>query len=613
MNKRKHHNIFHIADKVGEMEFYPLKLKSVVSWKIGRKSRKIDTTKERSIDDTMWTLIKEDKWESFENILLDLDTDRKEALLNGSSKVIPTEVDGKGKVRWKDRIYSLFKKKDKGLHDDSRPLFQCVTFGSFNILKVLLKHGANILQVAENQWNIIHYLIAVSHENEKFESKAVNIFKRLLGEVDTEDVHKLLMMEDINGLRPLELAVHAGCLQMFNAIINTPGVYLVHRQRKGLKEVSWYDITEYEDVRFWNKTLRQSKSPINLLSYSERKVLKSDISIHMLRKGMLKQWMRRKFMCNAPFICIWFWLRLIFVVAFYYMISVDIEVFIKQVFILFYRHYQYTYSENNLVNKNNISQKHCDCNLTNETFVKCPCTLKNLTETVQSESDTQDSVNCVPFTGWYITAEQFRSSHRHVVALLGNIGYLCIYIACSLVFDVLSVITWFCSNSCKWKYFLGKKKDIIASSTFYRICHFMFTLFIFLIMREYIESALKRKDYMNQIVLKVGLIFTCFLSIWSVLYFVQLIPSLGQFVNSIRRMLGVMFNFIIVYLLMLYPYPHAFMVMLKNSSGCQVPGFETLQGGIYSSFKVMLNMLDISTYQSGKEKMCNNETDFAII
>ena len=543
------------------MEFYPLKLKSVVSWKIGRRSHKIDPTGEWTIDDTMWTLIKEDKSESFENILLDLDTDRKEALLNGSCKIIQTEEDGKDQVNWKDKIHSLLKKKDNGLQDDSRPLFQCVTFGSFNISKVLMKHGADILQVAENQWNIIHYLIAVSHENEKFESKAVQIYKGLLGELDTEDVQKLLMMEDTDGLRPLELAVHAGCLQMFNVIINTPGVYLVNRQRKGLKEISWYDITEYEDARVWNKTSRQSKSPINLLSYSERKILKSDISTNMLRNGMLKQWMRRKFLCNAPFISIWFYLRLMFVVSFYYMISVDMAVFIKQIFILFfqkYTHYPNTNSENNFVNKNNISQKNCDCNLLNETLSKCHCALRNLTETVQSGNDTQDSITCAPFTGWYITAEQMRSSDLYVFALLLNIGYLCIYITCSLVFDIISMLVWFCSNSRKWKYFHGKEKDIIASNTFYIICQFAFTFSITLIIKEYIESIRKQEDHMDQDVLKIGLILTCFLSIWSVLYFVQLMPFVGQFVNTIRRMLGVMFNFIIVYGLMLYPYPHAF-------------------------------------------------------
>ena len=311
------------------MEFYPLKLKSVVIWKIGRKTHKIDS-KQWTTNNTMWTLIKEDRSEPFENILLDMDMDHKEALLNGFCEINQNEEDETRRATYMAKLKSLFRKKDKGLRDDTRPLFQSVTFGSFNILKVLLKHGANILQVAENHWNIIHYLIIVSRENENFEGKAVQIYKRLLSELAAEDVRKLLMMEDTDGLRPLELAVHAGCLQIFNAIVNTPGVYLVNRQRKGLKEESWHDIAEYEDGSFCNKATRHSKSPINLLSFSERKVLKSDVSTGILRKGMLKQWARKKFVCNAPFIWIWFCLRLVSVVAFYFLISVDMNIFLKQ-------------------------------------------------------------------------------------------------------------------------------------------------------------------------------------------------------------------------------------------------------------------------------------------
>ena len=596
------------------MEFYPLKLKSIVAFKIGRKSHKVDSTREWSIDDTMWTLIKEDKSEPFENILLDMDMDGREALLNGFCKINQPEDDETRKATFIGKMNSWFKGKNGGLHDDSRLLFQCVTFGSFNILKVLLKHGSDILQVAENQWNVIHYLIIVSHENENFEGKAVQIYKRLLEELDTEDVQKLLMMEDTDGLRPLELAVHAGCLQMFNAIVNTPDVYLVNRQRKGLKEESWYDITEYEDVNFHQKAARHSKSPINLLSFSERKILKSDVSTGILRKGMLKQWARRKFLCNSPFIWIWFCLRFISVISFYYMISVDLKVLAKQVYFIFLARISIsdlTNSDNKFLTENNVTSNHCACTLANVTLGNCHCALRNLTKTidVQNISNTQNDTTCPPFTGWYITAEEMRKSYKPVLALLLNIIYLFIYIMCSMVFDIISVLILLCWGSTKWKYFRGNKKDIIASNTFYRFCQFTFTVFTTLIIREYILSIVKQNQ-LNQNILKAGLIFSCFLSVWSVLYFVQLVPSLGHFVNSIRRMLGIMFNFIIVYGIMLYPYPHAFMVMLKNNMGCQVPGFETLLNGIYSSFKIMLNMLDISNYQSGERNCSYRDSDF---
>ena len=585
-----------------KMEIYPLKLKSVVSFKTYKCNSKI----EWSTDSTMWTLIKEDKFESVENILLDLDAERKEALLNGSCKAKQEdEVDKKNKVTLAIKIKSFLQKKDKGLQDDTRPLFQCVTFGSFKVLKVLLKHGADIMQVAENQWNIIHYLIVVSSGNQPFESKAVKIYCQLLNELEEEDIHKLLMMEDANELRPLELAVHAGCLQFFDAIINTPGVYLINRQRKGLKEISWYDVTDYEDPRFWRKSNRQSLSPILLLSYSDRKVLKSEVSTGILRKGVLKQWARRKFICNSPFIWIWFCLRLVFIVSFFFMISIDSTTFLQQATYLIL---SIVATENNssFVNQDlnrSLSIDYCDCTLANVTLGNCYCISRNNTENMEAitidpdDNDINASENCLPFTGWYMTGENLRTDISYVLAMLFNIGYLIVYILCSILFDTVSVLTYFCSKSPRWKSWDGKSKDIIASNTFYRLCQFVFIVFVSAIIEEY-ASVLRTRKNLDNTILNIGLICSSFLSVWSILYFVQLIPSIGQFVNSIRRMLGIMLNFIIVYLLMLFPYPHAFMVVLKTS-GCQVPGFESLVHGAYSSFKVMLNMLDISTYKSG--------------
>ena len=72
----------------------------------------------------------------------------------------------------------------------------------------------------------------------------------------------------------------------------------------------------------------------------------------------------------------------------------------------------------------------------------------------------------------------------------------------------------------------------------------------------------------------IYLIFTCFFSIWCILYFVQLLPFLDPLVNSIQKMLGIMVGFIIVYFIMILPYPHAFLALLKGDNKCRLEGFE---------------------------------------
>ena len=567
------------------MKFYSEKLRSAVKFKTAGR-RHGQSSKEWSTDSTLWTYIKENRSELLENYLIDLEDTKREALLNGSCEVEEEEDTANETKRFNfKKFLDPFRKKE-GLRDDTRPVFQSVIFGSFEILRVLLKHGANILQVAENQWNIIHYLIVVSSEKVIFEEKAVEVYKQLLKELEEETIRSLLMMEDANGLRPLELAVHAGCLQMFNAIINTPGVYLVNRERKGLKEVSWYDISEYENGICCGA--RREKSPVLLLSYSDRKILKSDNSVAILRKGMLKQWARKKFLCNSFFIWIWFCLRFGSVVSFYYLISINMESFLPRCEHLIYNLFMLTPTENFNWTQSNISTQRNNVSWTHS------ITTASYSRNITNEETQQ---TCPRFSGWYFTVNQIENSNYIAVIIITiYLCYLLLYIVCCILFDTVSLLTLPCSNSWKWSSWQKKSKDLIVSNTFYRLCQFTFIMNVTLIFGEYANGT-----KVNGSIFYNGLIYTCFLSIWSLLYFVQLMPSIGQFVHSIRRMLGVMFNFIIVFALMLYPYPHAFMVMLKHGKDCQVPGFETIPNGVYSSFKIMLNMVDFSEYSAGTE------------
>ena len=94
-----------------------------------------------------------------------------------------------------------------------------------------------------------------------------------------------------------------------------------------------------------------------------------------------------------------------------------------------------------------------------------------------------------------------------------------------------------------------------------------------------------------------GVIPTGFTSVWTILYFVQMLPAVGHFVNSIQRMLGIMFQFIFVYMLVLSPYPHLFKFLLTGEDGCSVDGFANIGEGTYTTFKVMLNMVEFTSYE----------------
>ena len=110
----------------------------------------------------------------------------------------------------------------------------------------------------------------------------------------------------------------------------------------------------------------------------------------------------------------------------------------------------------------------------------------------------------------------------------------------------------------------------------------------------------------GQFIVKLCLIIACYLSVWSILYFVQLLPSVGHFVNIVLRMQTILLNFIVVYCILIFPFPHVFLILLRGEDGCEVEGFETLFAGIYSVFKLMVNMLDFrQMYEiTGKYNRC---------
>ena len=268
-----------------------------------------------TFSDLMWNLIKTNDFEAIDSLLSALNDKERALLLNGiyrnekdnvdddnnggENEIFKTKCDILNKIL--HRLVNFLRRDKNDLRDESRPLFTCIVFGSFDVLKIFVKHDVSLHQVAEHGWNIIHYLVLVSHYDTNYESKAVEIYKRLQRELDRKVLRDLLMMEDKFGLRPLELAMHASCIQLFHTIINTYGVYLVKRERKGLIETSWYDIDEYENPHLCDSQ-RFDKSPVKLLSCIDRQALKSARSVKLLRKGMIREWASAKVKSNIIFV-----------------------------------------------------------------------------------------------------------------------------------------------------------------------------------------------------------------------------------------------------------------------------------------------------------------------
>ncbi len=467
-------------------------------------------------------------------------------------------IDQKNKI-----LNDVPKKKDwwwRYIHNNSsleetHPILFQSLFAGEEIFYCLRAHGADLLITDPHGWNIIHYLIAVSFKIPERSEDAVDIYKRLKQDISPDTLAYLLMQEDLEGLRPLEFSMHLGCLGMFEAIFDTEDVYLVKRERKGFYDILEYDISEYESLGCDN---RRHKSPMLLLSSIDKSILSDEKAVQVLMNGPLRDWVYNKLHCNVPFILLWACLRVLLVLCFYVVISVNIpwkELIDAVVYVI-----------NHLdeFNRENRTEH-----------------LDNLTSMVNSSIN---NGSCNPID-WY-------GGLQYPSGIFSAFLYMLIYAISALLYDITEGLVSVFHNWRRWKSALGKRKNLVASSTYYRVCQIMFSTLSIIWILFYIFEP-------KNIITDIGLILVTFLSTWSILYFVQIVPFIGKFVNSIQEMLAVMLQFTIVYVIILIPFPHAFQVLLRSDSSCDsVKDFESLGMGSYSVFRIMLNMVDLTSYYS---------------
>lgn len=90
-----------------------------------------------------------------------------------------------------------------------------------------------------------------------------------------------------------------------------------------------------------------------------------------------------------------------------------------------------------------------------------------------------------------------------------------------------------------------------------------------------------------------GYIMLYTVCMWSILYFVQLMPSVGHFVIIIQHMFKDFFHFLLIFILLFLPFPQIFFRILNESSPCvEIPDIPLFY---YNTIIIMLNMVNFSS------------------
>ena len=137
-------------------------------------------------------------------------------------------------------------------------------------------------------------------------------------------------------------------------------------------------------------------------------------------------------------------------------------------------------------------------------------------------------------------------------------------------------------------YHVFGSRNFVVRTRFYRVCNFLLAAAVlcFHLTQLTGKQAIYSKAYM----------LTNILNIWSLLFFIQLLPALGYFVTIIQRMLKDMFHFLVLYVILFFSFSQTFYNLFQMNNVCSEE-FYTVPMSMYSTFRIMLNMLDLTSYE----------------
>ena len=98
----------------------------------------------------------------------------------------------------------------------------------------------------------------------------------------------------------------------------------------------------------------------------------------------------------------------------------------------------------------------------------------------------------------------------------------------------------------------------------------------------------------------LGVIYTlsAIFNVWNILYFLEMLPWFSILALSIQRMFGKMLRFLTVFFLLFFSFEYTFF-RLYNDRGVCAEGFAGWLDSFYSTFLIMVNMVNVSEVVGG--------------
>ena len=396
-------------------------------------------------------------------------------------------------------------------------------YNSRELLRFLVERQVNATEGTSHGNNYLHCLIAfASMETEEVELQAVDSAKYIQSLLSVNEYKHILMAENQVGLRPLELASHLGTFALFMSIFESSPVYIARNLDHSFYTIQYYDITDYVTGD------RFSKSPPYTMMFLEEKTWKHSHIRDVFLEDPMKTWLSALIYSNMPVIILWSLLRMSF-----------LGFFVEALFL----------SAAIVVDIETVA----------------------VTDVFQNQS----------FNNVQLTRN---SSHNGVFN--GRLQWLLLYTS---IFSFCALSYWtveYCVTVCRKNRWLFEtvngKKRTISKAGFYDITHAI-TLVMVLAVSIVIllKNSWHKMEERLYLYLYTASLTAMFPGVWSILFFLQLVPKINIYIFAIQSMLGKFVGFALVFLFFFLAFSSIFYILESDS----------YKQTLYKTFELMLNIV----------------------
>ena len=190
------------------------------------------------------------------------------------------------------------------------PLAMVMSCASISGMECLLQHGANVSSQDPYGHNPVHLIVCFSFVKPQLNHIWMAMFQRLVACVPATIVKQMLLIENKQGLRPVEFAVQQGTLPIALCIWNLPAIYLHSSKSLAGRQFRIYDVTEYESGD------RIDKSPVLALTKFDEQQLRNPFCNTLFQHSWIHALLQVKAKTNYIFLLICFLSRLMYFASF---------------------------------------------------------------------------------------------------------------------------------------------------------------------------------------------------------------------------------------------------------------------------------------------------------